>query len=53
MLAVTGINFLIILSEACERYSFYAMKSVLFLYITEQLGFEDQTGLTIVRYSTE
>ena len=53
MLDSLALIFFIILSEACERYSFYAMKSVLFLYITEQLGFEDQTGLTIVRYSTE
>jgi len=38
----------IIVNEACERYSFYALRSILLLYLTDELGFSDDMGMTVV-----
>jgi len=37
----------IIVNEACERFSYYALRSVLFLYLTKKLDFEENTAMAI------
>jgi len=37
----------IIINEACERFSYYALRSILFMYLSDMLGFPDSTALAI------
>ena len=39
--------FLIILNEFCERFSFYGLKTVLYLYFYEFIGLDKDTSLII------
>ena len=39
--------FLIILNEFCERFSYYGLKTVLYLYLTKFIGQDDNTATSI------
>lgn len=41
------IVFLIIINELCERFSFYGMRTVLFLFFKDFIGLEENTALSI------
>ena len=41
------IVFLIIINELCERFSFYGLRTVLFLFFKDFIGLEENTALSI------
>ncbi|CAF0821688.1 unnamed protein product [Brachionus calyciflorus] len=41
------IVFLIILNEFCERFSFYGMRTILYIYLTSFIGLSKDTGTAI------
>ena len=42
----------IIVSELCERFSFYGLRAILVLYMTEKLGFGDDRAVAVFAYSS-
>jgi len=42
----------IIINEACERYSYYALRSILFAYLTEKLMYDKSTATIIMSATT-
>jgi len=41
---------LIIITELCERYSYYGLRSVLIMYLTKKLNYSDSTAQAIYAY---
>eukprot|EP00939_MAST-03C_sp_MAST-3C-sp1_P000417 g417.t1 len=41
----------ILITELCERYSFYALRSILVLFFSEEIGWSDDASVSVVFFS--